>query len=64
MIINLDSQTHPQARIKGVDLERGRVDFVWVNGPHNGDCSVDWPVTAENFMDDCIAAVSSLITPQ
>lgn len=62
-IIETGNETHPEARITGVDLVAGRVDFKWVNGPDNKDHSVFYAVSPFNFVADCTAAVQSVLAP-
>lgn len=63
MIIDLDSETHPQADVTSVDLERGIVNFRWVGAEYSGECAVEYQVNPENFVADCTAAIQSLLTP-
>lgn len=39
MNINLNSETHPQAEIVAIILDKKTVDFKWVDGPYNGVCN-------------------------
>ena len=36
MIINLNSETHPQAEIVAILLNNSSVDFKWIDGPYGG----------------------------
>jgi len=38
MIINLNSETHPQAEIVAIVLDKKTMDFKWIDGPYNGVC--------------------------
>ena len=42
MIINLNSETHPQAEIVAILLDKKTVDFKWIDGPYNGACNAPY----------------------
>jgi hypothetical protein len=42
MNINLNSETHPQAEIVAILLDKKTVDFKWVDGPYNGVCNAPY----------------------
>ena len=47
MIINLNSETHPQAEIVAIILDKKTVDFKWVDGPYNGVCNCPYVSEAD-----------------
>jgi len=47
MIINLTSETHPQAEIMAIILDKKTVDFKWVDGPYNGVCNAPYVSEAD-----------------
>jgi hypothetical protein len=47
MIINLNSETHPQAEIVAIILDKKTVDFKWVDGPYNGVCNAPYVSEAD-----------------
>ena len=42
MIINLNSETHPQAEIVAIIIEKETVDFKWIDCPYNGVCNAPY----------------------
>ena len=42
MIINLNSETHPQAEIVAILIDKETVDFKWVDGPYNSVCNAPY----------------------
>jgi len=64
MIINLNSETHPQAEIVAILLNNNSVDFKWVSGPYGGVCNT--PLLADfsetiPTVEDLAAAISAVL---
>lgn len=70
MIIELNSQTHPAAKVIAVNIETGAVDFRWcdIDGNsmyYSGICSTNAVLnmtTMSNFRDSMKTAIESEIT--
>jgi len=39
LVFDTGVPSHPQIKIKQLDLEAGQVTYQWIGGPYNGDCS-------------------------
>jgi len=39
MIVNLNSETHPQAEIVAILMDKNTVDFKWIGTNYNGICN-------------------------
>lgn len=42
MIINLNSETHPQAEIVAILMDKKTLDFKWIGTDYNGVCNAPY----------------------
>jgi hypothetical protein len=42
MIINLNSETHPQAEIVAILMDKKTLDFKWIGTDYNGVCNTPY----------------------
>lgn len=61
LIVDLNSQTHPQAEVTGADFVNDTLNFRWIGGPYNGDCSIPFVWTVDTTASDVIAAIEATI---
>lgn len=60
-IVDLPSQTHPQAEITEIDFVANLINFRWVGGSYGGDCATAFEFTLATTAADVRAAVQSLV---
>jgi hypothetical protein len=61
-IIDLPSETHPQAEITSIDFEANLINFRWRGSVYGGDCAVEFAFNIDTTPDEVAAAIVGLIT--
>jgi hypothetical protein len=62
LIVDLNSDTHPQAEVTGADFVNNLLHFRWVGGPYSGDCSIDFEWSITTTSADVVSAIDALLT--
>ncbi|OFE11368.1 hypothetical protein PHACT_12485 [Pseudohongiella acticola] len=60
-IIDLESETHPQAEITDIDFMVNLINFKWIDGPYPGDCAVNYEFTTDTTPAELTGAILALI---
>ncbi|WP_339859143.1 hypothetical protein [Pseudohongiella acticola] len=60
-IINLESESHPQAEITDVDYMVGLINFRWRGSIYSGDCAVSMEFNLDTTPAQVAGAVAALI---
>jgi len=62
-ILDLPSETHPQAEITDVDYVVGLINFKWRGGPYSGDCAVSFDFSLDTTPTEIAAAIVGVLGP-
>ena len=60
-ILDLPSDTHPQAEITDVDYVAGLINFRWRDGPYSGDCAVAFSFSLDTTPAEIAAAIVGVL---
>ena len=60
-ILDLPSETHPQAEITDVDYVVGLINFKWSGGPYSGDCAVSFDFSLDTAPEQIAGAIVSVL---
>ena len=60
-ILDLPSETHPQAEITDVDYVAGLINFKWRGGPYSGDCAVSFDFTLDTTPAEIAGAIVGVL---
>ena len=61
-IIDLPSQTHPQAEITDIDFNTDLINFRWKNSAYSGDCAVEFAFALDTTPEELASAIASQVT--
>ena len=62
-VLDLPSETHPQAEITDVDYVAGLINFKWRGGPYSGDCAVSFDFSLDTTPTEIAAAIVGVLGP-
>jgi hypothetical protein len=60
-IIDLASETHPQAEINTIDFMSNLVNFRWIDSAYTGDCAAQLVFTVETTPAEVAGAITALL---
>ena len=60
-VLDLPSETHPQAEITDVDYVAGLINFKWRGGPYGGDCAVSFDFSLDTAPEQIAGAIVSVL---
>jgi hypothetical protein len=61
-VIDLPSESHPQAEITSIDFEANLINFRWRGSVYGGDCAVEFAFKIDTKPEEVAAAIVGLIT--
>lgn len=61
-IIDLPSETHPQAEITGIDFVTNLINFRWIGSSYSGDCATPFTFTIDTTAGDLVTAVMGVLS--
>ena len=61
-IIDLPSQTHPQAEITDIDFNTDLINFRWKNSAYSGDCAVEFTFTLDTLPQEVAGAIANMVS--
>ncbi|MFA5387884.1 MAG: hypothetical protein WC322_05905 [Candidatus Paceibacterota bacterium] len=61
-VIDLESETHPQAEITEIDFVVDLINFKWRGSVYSGDCAVPFVFTLSTTPIDVSAAIEGLLS--
>jgi len=60
-LIDLPSETHPQAEITTIDFVTNLINFRWHGSAYQGDCAVEFTFTVDTTPAEVAGAIVSLL---